>query len=290
MERPVLNSYLTCSATFESMQDPGTPTTDPNPSSLIQRAVESKDPSLASEALDEIATLLTTTTDKNERQYLLFSQTSCYVAIGDFGNARHALSLALQDNPDSPYARVTFDFLQGLILQSEERHEEAFHMLTSCLSRHRTLFTLPDNRFMYEDIQQRRAFLAVTMSKFEEAIPLLEESLSFGLDGKLKGDVLAALGLCHLEHKDFARARDHFLDAMTAGLEKYADSIHFYLGIAYYYSEMPREAKREFLECEEQALTNGVPLLDVYVWLSSICKLLGEAAESDRYARLATQN
>jgi hypothetical protein len=35
---------------------------------------------------------------------------------------------------------------------------------------------------MYEDIQQRRAFLSVTLPQFRDAIPLLREVLSFDLE------------------------------------------------------------------------------------------------------------
>jgi tetratricopeptide (TPR) repeat protein len=127
----------------------------------------------------------------------------------------------------------------------------------------------------------------VTLKRFEEAIPFLEQCLSFDLDKEVKGDVMAALGLCYLERKDWSTARDHFINAIREGLDSYASSVHFYLGIAYYYCGMLRESKREFLICEQQSPSNDVPLLDVYVWLSSICKLLEQPAESDQYARLS---
>ena len=176
----------------------------PRGDSVIQRAVESQDATFAAQALDEIASLLSnTSTNEEERQYLLFSRASCYVLLRDFTNARHALSLALQDCPDSPDTRATFDYFQGLILQAEGKDEEAFRTFSTCLSKHR--YTWREWQDVHQDIQARRAFLAVTLGKFEEAIPLLDQVLSFETTQKVKGDALAALGLCYLERKDFSK-------------------------------------------------------------------------------------
>ena len=141
---------------------------------------------------------------------------------------------------------------------------------------------------MYEDIQQRRAFLSVTLQHFKDAIPLLKEILSFDLEKEIRSEVLAKLGLCYLELKDWSAARDHLLQARAAGVTKNAEkTFHFYLGIAYFYTDSPEEAKKEFQICESRATEYELPLLNVYHWLASTCKVLGEVAESERYARLA---
>lgn len=200
---------------------------------LIQRAVESRNPTLAMQALDDIAGLLDRTTDVHERRYLLFSRSSCYGVLGDFVNARDSLSAALPENPESPETKVTYDFMQGLIYLGEKNYKGAFEAFTSGLSKHDTVLKTPEFRFMYEDVQQRRAFLAVTLEQFETAIPLLKESLSFGLEESVRGDTLAALGLCYLESRNFEAARENLVAALEHGFEEYAHRIHFYLGIGF---------------------------------------------------------
>lgn len=275
---------MSCNATVQLMRDPDAKSKD---GSLIQRAVESRNPTLATQALDEIAGLLDRTTDANERQYLLFSRSSCYGVLGDFAKARDSLSVALHEDPESPETKVTYDFMQGLIYLGEKNHKAAFETFTSGLSKHHTILKTPEFRFMYEDVQQRRAFLAVTLEQFETAIPLLKESLSFGLEESVRGDALAGLGLCYLECRDFEAAKENLVASLEHGLEEYAHQIHFYLGIAFYHCQMPHEAKREFLKCEEDSYQDGPPLRNVYGWLSSTCKMLGQTAESERYSRLA---
>jgi tetratricopeptide (TPR) repeat protein len=85
--------------------------------SLIQEAVESNDPELAKAALREIDVSLGSSSDQNERVYLLFSSASCYGILGDFEEARRRLSSALRERPDDS-SRVTVDFMDGLLSQA----------------------------------------------------------------------------------------------------------------------------------------------------------------------------
>jgi len=70
--------------------------------SVIQRAIELRDPKLAREALREIDLLLASTSDPDERVYLLFSKSSCYGILGNFEEARKQLSSALEQEPKVP--------------------------------------------------------------------------------------------------------------------------------------------------------------------------------------------
>lgn len=259
--------------------------------SVIQRAVELNDPDLARDALREIVMLLGSSSDQNERVYLLFSRASCYGILGDFVEARRQLAAALDEGCGDPSAQLSYDFGAGLLSQREGKYTEALESFSATLSKHSQHLTRPELRFMYEDIQQRRAFLSVTLSRFSNAIPLLEEILSFDLNKELRSNALASLGLCYLELKDYELARDRFLEAIAVGLTKeWEGNAHFYLGMAYFYTDMVREAKREFLLCEQLAKLHNLPIVDIYAWLSVICKRLGETSESQRYARIGKRN
>ncbi len=255
--------------------------------SIIKRAVELNDPALAKEALREIDVLFGASSDENERVYLLFSRASCYGILGNFEEARRQLSSALRERPDD-CTQATFDFMQGLLSQQEGNYGEAFESLSATLSAHCEQLKRPELRFMYEDIQQRRGFLLVSLSRFQEAIPILTEVLSFNIEEHSRSDAFAGLGLSYLEIQEYNLAKDHFLQAIAIGLTKrWEGEAHFYLGIAYSYSNLLQEAKREFQTCEELATRHPLPIMDVYAWLSSICKRLGETSEAERYSRLA---
>jgi tetratricopeptide (TPR) repeat protein len=259
--------------------------------SVIQRAVELNDPDLAREALREIDVLLGLSSDQNERVYLLFSRASCHGILGDFVEARRQLAAGLDEGRGDPFAQVSFDFGAGLLFQQELNYAEALDRFSATLSKHSEQLKRPELRFMCEDIQQRRAFLSVTLSRFQDAVPLLKESLSFDLDKDTRSGVLASLGLCYLELKDYELARDRFLEAITIGLTKeWKGKAHFYLGMAYFHTDMVLEAKREFLLCEELATVHQLPIVDIYGWLSVIYLRLGETSESERYARLKKRN
>jgi tetratricopeptide (TPR) repeat protein len=258
--------------------------------SVIQGAIEHNDPALAKEALREIDMRLDSSSDQNERVYLLFSSASCYGILGDFQEARKKLSLAFRERPDES-SRVTADFMDGLLSQQEGKYAEALEKLSTTLSRYSQQLRQSEARFMYEDIQQRRAFLSVTLSRFQEAIPLLGEIISFDLDRELRSEALASLGLCHSELKNYKLAIDYFLEAIALGLIKeWQGRAHFHLGIAYFYMDMIQEAKQEFLLSEKAATVYELPVLDIYAWLSSISKRLGETSESERYARMSKRN
>ncbi len=254
--------------------------------SNIQKAVELNDPGLALQALREIDVLLASLSNRNERVYLLFSKASCYGTLGNFLEARRHLALALDEGRGDTDTQISFDFHAGILAQQEGKYAEALDSLSATLAAHFLEIKRPDLRFMYEDIQQRRAFLSVTVSRFREAIPLLIESLSFDLSEELRSNTLASLGFCYLELKDYELAKDHFLRAIAVGLTtEWGGRAHFHLGIAYFYTDAVLEAKREFLLCEQLAAVSQLPILDIYSWLSITCRRLGEASESERYSR-----
>jgi len=256
--------------------------------SIIQDAIELRDPVLAREALKQIDLSLSSTPDPDERVFLLFSKSSCHGILGNFEEARDQLSLALQQEPEDPDVRLTVEFNEGLLSQQQGSYREALERFSAMLSSHTERLSRPELRFMYEDIQQRRAFLSVTLRKFQDSIPLLQEILSFDLEKEVRSDALASLGLCYLEQREWELAKNYLLQAKAIGITKEREkTFHFYLGIAYFYTAAFAEAKREFEICEEHAIEYHLPAADVYEWLSSVSRRLGRTAESERYAQLA---
>ena len=185
----------------------------------------------------------------------------------------------------APDTQLTFEFNEALLYQQEGNYREALEKLGVVLSRYGPRLNHPELRFIYEDVQQRRAFLSLTLRQFQDAVPLFREILSFEMKNDVRSDALSSLGLCYLELRDWRLAKEYFLQASALGVTSEREkTFHFYLGIAYFYTEDLAAAKREFKICEEHASEYELPALDVYAWLSSVSKRLGEIAESERYA------
>jgi tetratricopeptide (TPR) repeat protein len=257
---------------------------------LIGKTLELKDPLVAKEALKGIETRLRSPFDEDERIYLLFSRANCFVTLRDFEQARKALDIALSARGDES-SIINFEWTHAVIAHYEEKYTEALQRFSAIQAGHSRLLQSNEWRFMYEDIQTRRALLSVGLSKFEEAIPLLKESLKFELPEEELCELTARLGLCYVELEEFDAARDYLLQAIERGPSgDWKWKTHYYLGITYNGLGMLKDAKREFQNCEQLATTVSVSLLDVYGWLRFVCKALGESSESGRYAALSKRN
>jgi|HubBroStandDraft_4_1064222.scaffolds.fasta_scaffold32047_1 tetratricopeptide (TPR) repeat protein len=260
----------------------------PLESDVIDRALESGDPTAAAEAFREIDLRFQSLTSVRERADLLMRKAVLYEKVGRVDDARKQLRAALAEAPDDPDVRLQFDYIEGSIYHQEENFGEAFTRLTAVLSKYHGRLALPTFRFVYEDIQQQRAFELFRLEKFDEAAPLFTECLSFAMKPTDRGSALASLGICCAKLKKYEEAKDWLLQACKMGVTKeWEGHVHFYLAFTYGQMQLLRESKREFQICEERASEYHLPLQQLYGWLSRICGLLGEKAESERYARLA---
>jgi tetratricopeptide (TPR) repeat protein len=254
-------------------------------SDIIQDAMESADPSAASAAIREIDSRAQLTSGK-EKAGLLLNKAVFLGILKCFDDAREALVLALHAAPDDPETRLVFDYIHRCLYHQEEKLAEAFSHFTAVLSKYADQWAYPQYKFIYEDIQQRCAVDLFRLRRFNDAIPLCIECLSFQLKPEDRSRVLAILGICYSELKNRHAARNYLLQACEAGLtDDWAIEVHFHLGLTCAHLKHLQDSKREFLLCERL-----LPSDKVYGWLSRICGLLGEDAESARYAKLAKPN
>lgn len=105
-----------------------------------------------------------------------------------------SLISALQEQPEDIDTKLSFEFHQGLLYQHEGEYLKALRTFEMLLLHYGQSLTRSEVRFMYEDIQQRRAFLSVSLERFKDAIPLLGEILSFNLEKENRSEALAQIG------------------------------------------------------------------------------------------------
>jgi tetratricopeptide (TPR) repeat protein len=257
---------------------------------VIDNAMESGEPGVAEAAFREIESRLRILKHSKERADLILRRAVLYGVLGRFHDARAEISVALSEAPDDPDVQLQADVIDGSLYDQEGKPAEAYARLTTALSKHRARLCTSDLAFLYEDVQQRRAFDLVRINNFQEAVPLLREILSFRLSSEIKSAALANLGFCYAKLSEYEQARDCFMQVIEIGVTKaWEGKVHFYLGLACAQLHLLREAKHEFQLCEHHAAEYNVAIANVYGWLSWVCKGLGERTESERYARLARQ-
>ena len=104
-------------------------------SNIIQDAIESGDPSAASEAIREIDSRVQRLTSSEEKAGLLLNTAVLLGILGCFEEAREALVAALRQNPDDAQTRLRFDYIDGCLYHQEAKAAEAFTRFTAILSK-----------------------------------------------------------------------------------------------------------------------------------------------------------
>lgn len=241
------------------------------------------DPDEAVEALTKIDLRLSITRHKKERASLLLNRAVFCGILDRFDDARNDLHKAVLETPEDPDTRLQSDYIGAVLYDEEDNPGEALAAFSTLLSRYASRLAEPECKFIYQDIQLRRAFELSKLSKFREAISIFQACLAFDLTPQLRSGALANLGICYSQIKDRDAAKRYLVQASQSGLsEEWAPEVHFHLGLTYANLERLEDSKREFLICEQLC-----PDPVVYAWLARICELLGQDSEAVQYARLA---
>lgn len=249
----------------------------------IQRAIESGDRDSAGKAIVEIDLRLKSPLDSAKRTELLLNKAVFLGILGRFEDARTELVSVLSMAPNDPEIRLEHDYIHAMLCYQQGDFQEALGQMNELQIHYSEQLNDSKSRFIYSDIQQRRAFALFRLRRFQDAIVVLKKCLTFDLAPKDRAVLLVHLGMSYAELKEREAARDYLLQGCTPNLpEEWAGETHFYLGLTYAHLKLLHESKREFQLCERQ-----LPLPKVYGWLARICGLLGETEESQRYALLA---
>jgi tetratricopeptide (TPR) repeat protein len=119
------------------------------------------------------------TDDPDEKAAIFANEHKCYCQLGwlDKANAlmRQIRSLPHQDK----FVRMIVDFADACMMAQMAKLDEGALKFERILDSNRELLASSDNRNLYEDIQERRAFLLAGLGRYTEALPILEEAVSF---------------------------------------------------------------------------------------------------------------
>jgi tetratricopeptide (TPR) repeat protein len=184
-------------------------------------------------------------------------------------------------------ASAEIDMFRATSLLKENRREEGLQRLSAMLVGYADLFKTPDGREVYEAVQLQRAFSLIHLEKKGEALPLLEEALSFQLESSVESDLHCHLGRCYHELSKFDQAKEQFERADALGIgQDWQSAFHYYFGYTLYALRDFQRAKREFILCVQSG-PDGPPESMRYAMLAATSRKLGEYSEARAYDKKA---
>lgn len=252
----------------------------------FQHFVQLRESGHTEDALDELASLRARTSDPEETASLWLNTAACHQGLGRLGEAWEALSEARR-SPTSRGISLHADFLEATLYWDEGRYQQAQQRLEMLAKAYAQELRAPDERNLYEKVQVKRGILLSQMQRDQEAVPILEEALSFALEDTDRGDVSANLGICYFSRGDKRRARDLFRVAAQYASPSYETVSHYYLGIIESQDGAYAQALQEFLAVEPNAPNAGISRSNVYSCLARVSRALGHVKEAERYDKLA---
>jgi tetratricopeptide (TPR) repeat protein len=180
-------------------------------------------------------------------------------------------------------ACAEIDLFRARSLLKVNKLEEGLRNLTAILAEYADWFGNPDSREVYEMIQLQRAFSLVHLERNEEALPLLEEALSFQLEREVQSDLHCHLGRCYHERSQYSLAKEHFERADALGVvDDWRSVFHYHFGYTLYDLKDFQRAKRQFILCVQSG-DSAVPESMRYTMLAAATRKLGEHSEARRY-------
>jgi len=218
-----------------------------------------------------------------KRAASLFEEAEQCQEQGRFEDAEKLLVEAKSLVAGNQQACAEVDLLRAISLLKMNEREKGVQSLKAILSDYADLFKNPDSREVYEMVQLERAFSLVHLERKEEALPLLEEALSFELERDVQSDLHCHLGRCYHEHSQYSLAKEHFERADALGVsDDWRPLFHYYFGYTLYELKDFQRAKRQFILCVQSG--NSAPPQSMrYAMLAAASRKLGEHSEARRY-------
>lgn len=165
-------------------------------SATFDRAIQLRDAGLLEDALREFELLVAARSDPMDKYSAMLGEVNCLMLMHRFEQARLRLDQALTLLPDEPDALVEVQYHRISLLVEMQEYKAAYRQLESLLKDKANLLSGPNLRHVYEGIQMRRGYLLTTLQRPQEAIPILQETLSFKLEKSELAGLKLSLGSC----------------------------------------------------------------------------------------------
>ena len=225
---------------------------------------------------------------------LLINEHKCYVQIGKLDTANEVMrqirTLPVQDK----FVRMIVDFGDACMTTQMGKLKEGVFKFEKILQSNQEELRDPENRYLYEDLQQRRGFALTSLEKYAEAAAVLKEATSFTISSATSSEDMQGvhfyLGICYAALSETDLAKEAYLRAIGFAFGNEVEAkARYRLAILYFMSRAFAQAKHH-LEAALQLpaeVVSGQLRRDVYQQMSRVCHYLQEFDEEKRYSQLA---
>ncbi|HXR97911.1 MAG TPA: tetratricopeptide repeat protein [Terriglobales bacterium] len=175
-------------------------------------------------------------------------------------------------------------------LAEQDRNLEAEAAFAALLRRYAAALSEARFRYLYEDLQCRRALALCALERYNEAIPILREAKFFAFDTKAdKQRVHFLLGLCLQETGDHDSARAELCRVLSFNLMNAEEEQALWRLAIYNYRRGALAQAKEQLERLLRDFRGGNPAISrkhVYEMLARIFQHLGDSQQQRHYTEL----
>lgn len=237
--------------------------------------------------------MLAETSDDNERASVLINMCVSYAKLGRLKDARHVLQQLKQLKVSHLGIRLNAEFCKPTLLLQEGKYDEGLSAFAMMIERYGEDLKRPEHRYLYEDIQCRRALTLFGLSRYQEALPILREAISFPFNQRAdEQQIHFALGACFEDANDIEAAKREFIRVVGFGLKnEFEERALWRLAIADYKAGALALAQQQLETILRDFSSQGAVIerKQVYLALSQTYHYLGDKANENFYAALAKQ-
>jgi tetratricopeptide (TPR) repeat protein len=237
-------------------------------------------------ALQEFRVLIEQTEDPVEKTSLLLNETNILTTLRRFADAWVSLQRARQTSQDDT-SKAHADYQEGLLCTWESRYDDALRIYNRILPTYPAVLADVQNRHLYEAVQLDRGTTLAIVGRADEALPLLEEALTYDITDESKGWVFYNLGFCFQIKKQDQKAKSAFEHAcrLNSDPNRILGSCYS-LGVLYGKEGAWGKALQELEWCEQHFIEGDTPRDYVYGCLVKALRAVGRPAEAEKYRKL----
>ena len=242
------------------------------------------------EAIQEFHLMAAEASDPNEKATMMLWEGKSHALAGHLSEAEAILAQAQALAPDD-VIRINVDFGAACVAFQAGKHEDALGQYREMVRRYAEMLKSEEYRPLSEEIRHRIAFSMVHVGRYNDALSILEQIISFpSLGPEFQQEAHLYLGICYEEEGKEQQAIKQFLRTVEFNFKNSAEAnARFRAGQLYFLNGGAAQAKQQ-LEAALQIDQTEIDRKSMYKQLSSVCRYLGETENEIRYTRLAEED
>ncbi len=237
-------------------------------------------------AIEQLRALLPETPNDEERGWIILAEARFLGHLLRLAEARERYAEVRRLWTSTPEHNSRIAVGEATLYEAEGNPVRTLDELARILNEYAGQWHLPELLEPYEEIQATRGRLLVGQNRWQEALPLLEETLR-SEKGK-PAEFYYNLGYCYFMAEKWDESERWLKEALTKEpLPNIASPAHYCLGRLEYKKGDFARAVTELEAAEKRAIGSASMQKAIYGELARSYQKLGMKSEAIRYARLA---